>query len=283
MTNLKIKQALLVLALALAAGGCAPLQPPSATGPRGNEPLYPVLFTEDSHRKEATLLASKRLFQNSGNLETNAPQFQPITATIESLPTSLSTPLLLPKVGTAALMNEEEIRESLRRFIKDWQELIGADPSKLSLVDRLDQPDGSKVANYEQRPFRYPIRGDYGKLHIRFSSDRRVLNLSSTCIPDADRMQTALAAVVVKLKPEDVIKQFRENGVTYDDGKGNKLSFRVATDKDINARELVIYIRPSKSQLDALEFHLCWEVELNNAPIKLAYLDAVTGDIVAVQ
>lgn len=283
MTNLNIKQVLLVLVLALAAGSCAPLQPPSATGPRGNEPLYPVLFTEGSHRKEAALLALNQLFQKSGNLETNAPRFQPITATIESLPTNPSTPLLLPKVGTAAPMNEEETRESLRRFIKDWQELIGADPAKLSLIDRLDQPDGSKVANYEQRPFRHPIRGDYGKLHIRFASDRRVLNLSSTCIPDADRMQTALAAVSVKLKPEDVIKQLRENGVTFDDGKGNKMSFRVAADKDVNPRELVIYILPSKSQPDALEFRLCWEVELNNAPTKVAYLDAVTGDIVAVQ
>jgi hypothetical protein len=282
MMNRHLKQVLL-LTLALTAGSCAALQPPGATGPRGNEPLYPVLFTEDNHRKEATALALNRLFQTSGSLGTTGPQFQPITATIASLPTNPGNPLYLPKVGTAAVMNEEETRESLRRFIKDWQELIGADPSKLSLVDRLDQPDGSKVANYEQRPFRYAIRGNYGKLQIRFTPDRRVLNLSSTCIPDADRVQTALAGVSVKLKPEDVIKQLRENGVTYTDRNGNKLSFRVAADKDMNPRELIIYILPSQSQLNALEFHVCWEVELNNAPIKIAYLDAVNGEIVGAE
>ena len=48
-------------------------------------------------------------------------------------------------------MNEEETRESLRRFIRDWQELIGSDPAKLSLIERTDQPDGSKLAFVSHR------------------------------------------------------------------------------------------------------------------------------------
>ena len=283
MTKNQARQTILFLAFALAAGGCAPLQPPSATGPRGNEPVYPVLFTEDSQRREASILALNQLIQQTGNSGTFAPQLQPITATIRSLPADPSRPLYLPKVGAEAIMNEEETRESLRRFIRDSRELIGADPAKLSLVERVDQPDGSKLAIYEQRPFRYPIRGNYGKLEIRFTTDRRIINISSTCIPQADRIQTALAALNVRVKAEDAVKQLRENGIMYTDAKGNASNFKIPAANEINARGLVIYILPSKSQPDALEFHLAWEIQPGTAPIKTAYVDAVNGETIAVE
>jgi hypothetical protein len=283
MKNHKVRLAILLLASVLALGSCAALQPPSATGPRGNDSLYPVLFTEDSHRKEAIAVAIKRLAQLSGDSSTAEAQLQPVTATILSLPPKVSSNLFLPKVGTATVMNEEETRESLRRFINEWQELIGSDPAKLSLVARVDQPDGSKLANYEQRPFRYPIRGNYGKLQIHFAPDRRVLNLSSTCIPDADRMQTALSALTIRLKAEDAIKQLRDNGLMYTDAKGNKVDSRLPATSQVNPRGLVIYILPSKNQPDALEFHQTWEVELSNAPIKIAYVDAISSEIIAVE
>lgn len=274
---------ILFLAFALAAGGCAPLQPSSATGPRSNEPVYPVLFTEDSQRREASVLALNQLIQQSGNSGGFAPQLQPITATIRSLPTDPSRPLSLPKVGAGAIMNEEETRESLRRFIRDSRELIGADPAKLSLVERVDQPDGSKLAIYEQRPFRYPIRGNYGRLEVRFTTDRRIVNISSTCIPQADRIQTALATLNVRVKAEDAVSQLRENGILYTDATGNASTFKIPAASEINARGLVIYILPSKSQLDALEFHLGWEIQLGNAPVKTAYVDAINGEKIAVE
>jgi hypothetical protein len=267
-----------LLMFALAAGSCAPLQPPSATGPRANEPAYPVIFKEDSHRKDSAVAAVSKLSPQSGVSPTSYLELQPVTSTIEKLQPS-SSPLYLPKVGTEPVMNEEETRESLRRFIKNWQQLIGADPAKLSLVDRLDQPDGSKLAKYEQRPFRYPIRGNYGKLQIRFTTDRRVLDISSTCIPDADRMQTALGAVSVRVKAEDAVKLLHDNDITYSDAKGNKLIFRVPPSNEGNPVGLTIYILPSKTGPDALDFHLAWEIELSNAPIKTVYVDAVNGEL----
>src|SRR5882762_6718182 len=59
--------------------------------------------------------------------------------TILGLPAQTSSSLFLPKVGAGAIMNEEETRESLRRFIRDWQELIGSDPAKLSLIERTEK------------------------------------------------------------------------------------------------------------------------------------------------
>ena len=283
MTKNQGRNTILLLALALGAGGCAPLQPPGVTGPRGNEPVYPVLFTEDSQRREAAILALNQLTQSTGNSRRFAPQLQPITATIESLPADPGRSLELPKVGTGGTMSEEETRESLRRFIRASRELIGADPAKLSLVERVDQPDGTKLAIYEQRPFRYPIRGNYGKLQIRFTADRRIINLSSTCIPQADRIQTSLAAVSPVLKAEDAVKQLRENGVMYTDANKNTSNLKTPAANEVNARGLVTYILPSKSHPEALEFHIAWDIQLVNAPVKTVYVDAISGETIAVE
>lgn len=278
----KVWLAALILVMAQAFASCAALQPISSGGPRGNLELYPVLFSEDSHRQESIAAALNRLASQNGNSDSGAVQLQPGTATILNLSPKANGNLYLPKVGATAVMNEEETRESLRRFIKEWQELIGADPAKLSLVERVDQPDGTKLANYEHRPFRYPIRGNYGKLQIHFTSDRRVLNLTSSCIPDAERIQTSLSAFSIRLRSREAVQKLRENGVAYTDPKGTMLNFKIAAANEINPRGLVTYILPSKDKPEVLEFHLAWEMELSNAPAKFAYIDAITGETVAV-
>lgn len=272
----------ILLISALALNSCAALQPLNPTGPRGTDPVYPILLTEDGNRRESVAAALDRL-AHPGVADSAAAELQPVTATILSLPSGKNTGLFLPKIGIDPTMNEEESRESLRRFIKEWQELIGADPAKLSLLERVDRPDGTKLANYEQRPFRYPLRGNYGKLQIHFAPDRRVLNLTSTCIPDADRMQATLSALIVRLKAEDAAKQLHESSVTYADSKGNRLSFSLPATGETKPRGLVTYILASKSHPNALEFHLAWEVELTNAPIKTAYVDALSGEVLAAE
>jgi hypothetical protein len=266
-------------AMTVATLGCAALQPPSASGPRGNEPAYPILFSEDAQRRAASVAAGNLLMQPGASDVT--VQLQPITSTVSAVAADPGRPLYLPKLGTGAAMNEEETRESLRRFIKDWQALIGADAAKLSLIDRLDQPDGTRLATYEHRPFRYPIRGNYGKLHIRFTTDRRLLDISSTCIPDADRIHTALAPIVLKLRAEDVVTKLQDTPIAFKDPSGTS-SFR-ASPAQMTARELVTYILPSAGRTDALEFHIAWEINLANAPVKTVYVDAVNGEIIAVE
>jgi hypothetical protein len=273
---------IIVVAFTLAASACSVLQPPNAAGPRSNEPPYPVLLVEDARRREAAIGGLNQLGQQFGPGKAE-PRLQPVTATIERLPVGLATPLYLPKVGADPTMNEEETREALRRFINDWRGLIGADPAQLSLVAIVDQPGGAKLASYEQRPFRYPIRGDYGGLQIRLTTDRRVLNVSSSCIPDADRVQAALAGFNARLKWEDVLKQLRDSPIPYTDANGNSLSYRLPVENQTKPGMLVTFVIPSKTRKDALEFHLAWEVELANAPLKTVYIDAINGEFLTTQ
>ena len=273
--QMKFKHCVLMLALTVCAS-CAPLQPPSAEGPRGNEPAYPFYLVADAQRHEAAVAAVNRLFESSGS-GVGTTELHPITSTISNLDTT-GHPVYLPKLGKDPVMTEEETRESLRRFIREWQELIGADLARLSLVTRVDQPNGTKLATYTQK-FRYPLRGGFGKLEIRFAQDRRVLGLSSSFIPNPERLQAA--GTTARLQPEDVVKQLRAGPIAYTDSTGANLNLNLPANSQITPRELVIYVLPAKSKPDALEFHLAWEVELENAGVKFVYVDAINGEIVA--
>ncbi|MGH9879946.1 MAG: hypothetical protein ACRD6N_00820 [Pyrinomonadaceae bacterium] len=268
----------LLLAFALASGACGTIQPPETGGPRANQPVYPVVLSEDPPRREASLAAARQLLTQQGaqNVEV---KLQPVTATIQSLPANQSVPLYLPKVGANPEMSEEETRESLRRFIESWRSLIGAEPSQLSLTEWQNQPNTTKLAAYEQRPFRYTLRGDYGKLQIQFAGDRRVLNVSSTCIPNTERLQNSLASITPVVKPEDAVKYVQENEITFIDSGGRQQTMRLAANTKVDAGELVYYVLPSAP--DIIEFHLAWAVAVSDAPVKIVYLDAVSSKVIA--
>lgn len=271
----------LIFAIALLTKACAAMQPADAGGPRFSGRPYPVVLAEQAERRNASVLALNRRAPTNGQSDQDEAYLQTVTATIKSLPPHLTTPLYLPKVGNTPAMNEEETREALRRFINDWRGLIGGDPSQLSLVERIDQPDGTKIARYEQRPFRYPLRGDYGKLQIHFKSDRRLVDISSTCIPDAEHLQAALAGLTPRVNAEDALAHVRESGIMYSDSFGRQQSYRLSASNEINATELVTYALPSSSRGNALELRIAWEISVTNAPFKKAYLDAIEETIIA--
>ncbi|MGI8918060.1 MAG: hypothetical protein ACR2H6_05615 [Pyrinomonadaceae bacterium] len=274
MTYLQRIKLLFSITLGLLSCSCAALQPPDASGLRDTGPLYPILFTEQAQRTDASNLAFNRLTQNPGT----AVQLQPITAAIQSLP-SLSTPLYLPKVGINPEMDEEGTRESLRRFITDWRLLIGADPAHLSLVERIDRPDGVKTARYEQRPFRYPLRGGYGSLEIQFLPNRVVRNITSTCLPDAERLQSALAPVNPKLTAAEAINVVRTSDISFTNRSGQETTARLGANDEVTPVELVTLVFPTSGRTDALELHIAWEINVGANPRRVVYVDAVEGKI----
>jgi hypothetical protein len=273
------RKVILIPAIALLFAGCFALQPPNANGPKSDKPAYPLLLAEDTARLEAALGQWERLAQTIQQPSVKEIRLHPYTATIESLPANSA--LYLPKVGTKPTMSEEEIREALRRFINDWQGLIGADPAQLSLVERADQPEGIKLARYEQHPFRFPLRGAYGALQIRFTADRRVVDLSSSCIPNAERLQPAIAAMDPQLTWEEAANRIISLTATYGTIASSQNTYQLSQANTPEVRELVVYSRPPSARGDLPAFHLAWEIAVSNAPFKLVYLDAVNGELIA--
>jgi hypothetical protein len=242
-------------------------------------------LTDDPNRREAVLAAWTSLARKIGASGSPVPELQPVTASVLSLPATSTPALYLPKVGTGATMSEEETRESLRRFIVSESRLLGADPPQLSLELRTDEADGTKKARYRQQPFRRPLRGGYGVLEISFTDDRRILQIHSTCIPDAERLRTSF--VNLHLPPrtsEGIARRLTGRTLTYTDAAGRTQTIAVGNNtNEITVRELVIYPRPRASEPPALELHLAWEITLGSLPSSQTfYLDAVTDELLGI-
>jgi hypothetical protein len=251
------------------------------------------MLVASADRSAAGLAAWSALVKAQGIANVSAPVFDPVTGAIKTLSSvPAGSTLYLPKVGTGLPMSEEETRESLRRFIINQSRLIGAEPQQLSLISRTDAPDGAKTARYEQRPFRLPLRGGYGKLQIDFTPDGRLLKLSSTCIPEAENLlRTATAAGIrPRYTADEVAKHLVGRSFTTAslnaNGNVNQTSAQAqatitASDK-INVRELIVYPQLRATEPAALEFHLAWELTITHAAETFTvYLDAVTDEFLS--
>ena len=274
--------AVLVVTAALMTGACAALQPVDANGPRSNPANYPLGLADPGARLEEASVAWYQMSQHYGLAGKTEANLDPNTGTIQSLPANASVPILLPKVGTDAVPTEEQTRESLRRFIVEWRQLIGADPNELSLVERTDDPSGIKIARYEQRPFRYPLRGRFGNLTIRFRADRQVVGLSSNCIPNSDRLQAALTGLTPAVKAEDAVNHVKAQPIVASDANGRQQTVTLPSNAALAVRQLVVYAQPSANRSNGLQLHLAWEIDVTNAPIKTVYLDAISDQVIAV-
>jgi hypothetical protein len=179
-------------------------------------------------------------------------------------------------------MTEEETRESLRRFIPDQGALIGADQQQLSLVLRTDLADGTKKAQYQQYPFRYPLRGGYGRLEITFAPDRRILQINSTCIPDVEQLQRTRVGPAPRLNAEQVAANLVGRSFTYTDASGTQQTYTITKADEISVRELVIYPLVRAGEPAVLDLHRAWEIVVGNGPaMRTIYFDTLTNKIIA--
>ena len=271
----------LLACVALPLGACAAARPPDAGPPRASEPPYPVVLAASTERREQAAAAWQALAQEQGLTPAPTPEWQTVTATISALPAGV-TPRLpkveLPDKGAGA--QDEATREALRRFLTSTAPLLGVAAKELSLVEIRDQGAGAKVARYRQKPFPHPLRGGFGTIEIGFTADGRVVSLTSTALPDAERLARLLAAQPPKLTPQDAVARLAGRALTYTGAGGNTLSYTVAQSDQPQARELVVYPLRRANDPAALELHLAWEVAVGGGAPLVAYVDALTGDIV---
>jgi hypothetical protein len=276
---MQIRAVLIIAVVALGVVACATVKPVNPGAPRRDEAPYPVILADAADRIEAARATWAQLSNQSGVVGNPAPPLQPVTDTIRSFPPTGNNSFFLPKVGATSVMSDEETREALRRLLVEWQKLIGANPQQLSLVQEIANADGTKTAVYEQRAFSYPLRGNYGKVEVQFAADRHVLNLSSTSIPDSDRIQAALVNAATRLKNAEDSVAVAGRSFTYNDAAGPH-SYTIPPGTQAGPQQLVVYTQLLADQ-SALEFHLAWEVGLAGGPVKTVYIDAISDQVLS--
>jgi hypothetical protein len=282
-----------IAASALLLGACAAAtRPPDVERPGANKPPYPVVLAASDERRAGVLANWKTVAGEQSAATSPSPELQPVTATLAALPSGLSTP---PRMSTVIIkdekvQSEEETRESLRRFIATAAPLLGVNPKQLSLVELKDAPGGvsvpggAKVARYVQNPFPYPLRNGFGVVEISFTPDLRVVGLSSTAIPDAERLGLALAAVKPAALPtaDKTLAALANLPVTFTDRAGGQQTRTITQADAANARELVVFPLRRSNDAATLELHLAWEIAVGGPEAqRFVYLDAVTGEQLA--
>ena len=276
----------LVCSLLAAACGCAAAsRGADPTQPRP-ESAYPVTLAASEERAKAAADAWARLLAERGVAAPAQPEWQPITATLRALPQAPGPALLLPLVGGAegSGPTEEETREALRRFLAGAAPMLGVLPAELSLVAYDDAGGGLKRAAYQQNPFHHPLRGGYGRVEVTFAPDRRVVGLSSTAIPGAEGLRRALAAASApgRVTAEQAVASISGRTLTYADSAGNTQTRDVGAQGQASVRELVVLPVRSKADAGTLELRVAWEVAVGGGAPLLVYVDAITGEQVAV-
>lgn len=270
--------------VALLLGACAGARGPDAGPPRANEPVYPVILAANTERREQSAAAWQALAQEQGLAAAPTPELQAVTATISALPAGVVPHL--PKVELPAKAAEatagEATREALRRFFTAAAPLLGVTPKELSLVEIKDEGAGTKLARYQQNPFPYPLRAGFGVIEVRFTADGSVNALTSTALPDTERLARLLAALPQKLTAQDAEKRLAGRALNYSGAGNSMLAYTVGPNDQVKARELVVYPLRRASDAAALELHLAWELNVaRSGESLLVYVDAQTGDIIA--
>jgi len=270
--------------LALLLASCGAATKPAETGrPRAGGPPYPVVLAASDERRQGALAAWSAIAGTQGQ-PPPAPELRPVTATLAALPADLSTSVRMPKViiKDENELSEEEIRESLRRFLSTAGPLLGVSTGDLSLVgvSEVAGAPGRMRALYRQTRFAHPLRNGYGDVEVTFTvPDLVVTGLSSTAIPDSERLRRSLSAVTQQLTAQTAATSLANRAVVYNDRSGAQQTHTVAADEQVAARQLVIFPVPSAADPARLELRLAWELAAGSttAPL-LVYVDAVTGE-----
>ena len=273
---------LTLICLAAALCSCAAAtRPASPDRPRAADAPKFVAVDASEERRTAALASWKTVVGGQAASDSPAPELRPVTATISALPSRLDAPPRMPLVviSDEKTQTEEETRESLRRFIQTAAPLIGADPKELSLVEVTEAQNGARTARYRQSAFQYPLRNGYGEVSITFTEDLRVLALSSTAVPDAERLRRALVPVAQNLPAFDA-NALLNRAVTYTDRAGARQTRTLTQADPLNARQLVVYPVQNSSNPSTLELHVAWEAAGGGPSGALyVYVDAVTGEV----
>ncbi|HEV2859575.1 MAG TPA: hypothetical protein VGX48_01055 [Pyrinomonadaceae bacterium] len=271
-----------LLALVLSACGAA-TKPPETGRPRAGGVPYPVTLAASEERRQGAIAAWATIVSAQATPQPT-PELRPVTATLVSLPANLAAPVRMPKVviQDENELSEEEIRESLRRFISTAAPLLGVSTGELSLVGVTEVAGSPNVrrALYRQNPFLHPLRNGYGDVEVVFTTpDLVVTGLSSTAVPDAERLRRALSAVTQQVNAQAASSSLANRAVVFRDRAGVEQTRTIAAAEQVSARELVVFPVRAASDPATLELRLAWELAAGTptAPL-LVYVDAVTGE-----
>jgi len=232
----------------------------------GSKQNYPVMIKDSADQRAKAERDWRRMLDSYGVPQT-PPDLYPIIDTPRSLLGVSGGIKLLgatPEPGTETFA----LRQAMKLFIDRWRDLLGVDPSTISLISADESADTRRLT-FRQGNYAYPVAGNYGELVAVVSRDGKLMQLDDRFIPVVD----------LPLKPStdrDVAARKVVGKVfTYTDVAGREQRLEIGAADEVTVKRLVIL--PIQKG-DAVEVHLAWEVVAGKSMSWTMYLDAMTGD-----
>lgn len=227
---------------------------------------YPVMIKDSADLRAKAERDWRRMLDAYGVPQT-PPDLYPIIDTPRSL-LGVSGGITLmgakPEPGTEVFA----LRQAMKIFIERWRDLLGADPSTISLVS-ADESDDTRRLTFRQGNYAFPVAGNYGELVAVISRDGKLMQLDDRFIPVVD----------VPLKPStdrDVAaRKVVGKVLSYTDIAGREQRLQIGAADEVAVKRLVIL--PIQKG-DAVEVHLAWEIVAGKSMTWTLYLDAMNGD-----
>jgi hypothetical protein len=227
---------------------------------------YPVFIRDSADQRSKAEREWRRMLDAYGVAQT-PPDLHPVTNTPRSLLGVSGGIKLLgakPEPGTETFA----IREAARAFIDRWRDLLGVDPSTISLVAADETADTARLT-FRQANYAYPVAGNFGEMVAVVSKDGRLMQLDDRIIPLVD----------LPLKPtterDAIVKSVVGRTFTYTDIAGKEQRTTISAPGDVNVKRLVVF---PIAKSDAIDLHLAWELVSGKSLSWTVYLDAMTGE-----
>ena len=226
---------------------------------------YPAVIRDSSERRAKAEREWRRMLDSYGVPQT-PPDLHPITNTPRALQ-SVSGGIKI--LASPADPNNDTfaLREAMKSFIDRWRELLGLDPSSVSLTSVESSGDTQKLT-YRQANFAYPVAGNFGEMTAAVSRDGILLQLDDRFVPVVDLPSRPL------VQRDTAAKKVAGRSFSYADASGRQQLTQIAAGAVSVKRLVVLPIEKG----DAVEVHLAWELVAGTSLSWTVYIDAVTGE-----
>lgn len=258
--------------LACAAPGQVGVHTPQASGPS----YPPTLETTAAQQQEAE--TAWRAFLTEQQLPETKFDAEPGLNTPRALPTSLAGRIKVSaKEGP---LDDLAAKDALRRFIERNAVLLsgGRRETAISLKDlsltTFSNEGAMYRAVYAQRSFPFPLANGFGELMMVISKTGLLLQWNSRLLPKLDLPTTAT------VNANELPDRFVGRSFTYSNIAGQPQTYRVASRNEAVVKSLVVYPKVAGNRLT---LHVAYPVEVGRGTTWTVYMDALTGEELAVR
>jgi hypothetical protein len=260
---LRIITSLLMAVLSAASGA----SPQSQSQGKQN---YPAIVKDSPDLRAKAEREWRRMLDSYGIPQT-PPDLYPITNTPRSL-LGVSGGIALLSAKPEPGMEPFARRGAMKSFIDRWRELMGIDPTALSLISAVVSGDTERLT-YRQANYAYPVAGNFGEMVAVITLDGKLMQLDDRLVPVVD----------LPTKPSTdrdiAAKKILGRTFSYTDIAGREQRIPIGAPNEVSVKRLVIL--PIEKG-DSIEVRLAWEIVAGRSISWTVYIDAINGEEIKV-